>query len=175
MQITNKTANTHCSQYREDNLVCPPTLLPGIFTVAAVDNIDYNLSSNTAQVSFPGTAISLTKIHDGVLQNINSDLCTIFSNTASDLVLDIILPISYTEINPFILPSTNPDVPHVSVELGESFATCEEYEWLQSVSECFTSDKELRYLTCSISCRAGQTRILKYQFVSPVTTISPEC
>ena len=48
MQIVNKTANAVCSQYRTENLVCPPVLQPGLFTVGAVDNIDHNLSSTTA-------------------------------------------------------------------------------------------------------------------------------
>ena len=38
---------------------CPLNLNCGVFTVGAPDNIDYNLSSTTAQWSFHGTGISL--------------------------------------------------------------------------------------------------------------------
>ncbi len=48
-----------CSQYRERQLVCPPALQIGIFTVAAADNVDHNLSSANASFSFHGTVISL--------------------------------------------------------------------------------------------------------------------
>ena len=40
---------------------CPPGLFVGVFTIAAVDNIDHNPSSTTASDSFHGTAISLTQ------------------------------------------------------------------------------------------------------------------
>ena len=40
-------------------MVCPLNLNCGLFTVGALDNIDYNPSSTTAQGSFHGTGISL--------------------------------------------------------------------------------------------------------------------
>ena len=40
-------------------VVCPLNLNYGLFTVGALDNIDYNPSSTTAQGSFHGTGISL--------------------------------------------------------------------------------------------------------------------
>ena len=40
-------------------MVCPLDLNCGLFTVGALDNIDYNPSSTTAQGSFHGTGISL--------------------------------------------------------------------------------------------------------------------
>ena len=42
-----------------DGIVCPPKMLNGLFMTAAVDNIDYNLSSAPANDSFHGTGISL--------------------------------------------------------------------------------------------------------------------
>jgi len=59
MQIGNKTANSVCAKYRADDAVCPPILRDNLFTVAAVDNIDHNMSSTTATSTFYGTAISL--------------------------------------------------------------------------------------------------------------------
>jgi len=57
LQITNKIANSVCDQYRKDDLVCPPSLRKGLFTVAAADNIDHNLSSSTANASFHGICV----------------------------------------------------------------------------------------------------------------------
>lgn len=48
-----------CEQYHRDAVVCPPNLLQGLLTTAAVDNIDHNTSSTTATGSFHGTGISL--------------------------------------------------------------------------------------------------------------------
>ena len=145
LQLTNKTANTLCSQYRGDGVVCPPTLKPGCFTVAAVDNVDHNLSSNTAQSSFHGTAISLTQF-DG-RNDIN--VCTSYSATASDLASDIVLPISYTEIEPCILPSKDPTVPPVAVEPKQSCVIDGEYKWLEAVADSFASEKVLDNISWS--------------------------
>jgi hypothetical protein len=62
LQIVNKTTNAVCEQYRADNVVCPPILQKGLFTVAAADNIDHNLSSGNSTSSFHGTGISLMQL-----------------------------------------------------------------------------------------------------------------
>ena len=59
MALTLKMANHATSQYHEENVVCPSSLRLNLFTTAAVDNIDHNLSSTTATTSFHGTGISL--------------------------------------------------------------------------------------------------------------------
>ena len=46
-------------RFEEDNCVCPPNLKKGLFSVAALDNIDHNPSSTTASSSFHGTSISI--------------------------------------------------------------------------------------------------------------------
>ena len=48
-----------CNRFQQDGVVCPLNLNSGLFTVGALDNIDYNPSSTTAQGSFHGTGISL--------------------------------------------------------------------------------------------------------------------
>ena len=55
-----------CCQYRvckifhwRDGLVCPPQAFSGVFTTAAVDNIDHNPSSTSAHGFFHDTALSL--------------------------------------------------------------------------------------------------------------------
>ena len=48
-----------CKEFREENIVCPPSLHKGLYTVAATDNIDHNPSSTTATGSLHGTAISI--------------------------------------------------------------------------------------------------------------------
>lgn len=48
-----------CEKYVEDGCVCPPSLSEGVFTTAAIDNIDHNPTSSSANYSFHGTGISL--------------------------------------------------------------------------------------------------------------------
>ena len=48
-----------CRVYQTKGVVCPPTLQNGVFTTAAIDNIDHNPSSTTATDAFHGTSISI--------------------------------------------------------------------------------------------------------------------
>lgn len=57
--ILKEKANFVCKMYHKEGVVCPPKMRKGIFTTAAVDNIDHNPSSTTAKTSFHGTAITL--------------------------------------------------------------------------------------------------------------------
>lgn len=43
-------------------MICPPNVQKGVFTVAAIDNIDHNPTSNTSKEAFHGTAMSLFQI-----------------------------------------------------------------------------------------------------------------
>lgn len=59
MAISTAMGNVVCEQYHREQVVCPPNLRQGLFTTAALDNIDHNPSSMTATDSFHGTGISL--------------------------------------------------------------------------------------------------------------------
>ena len=59
LSISTEMGNKICDRYERDNAVCPPNLRAGLFTTAAVDNIDHNPSSTSAHDSFHGTGISL--------------------------------------------------------------------------------------------------------------------
>ena len=59
LSISTDLGNKLCHHYEVENAVCPPNLRGGLFTTAAVDNIDHNPSSTSAHDSFHGTGISL--------------------------------------------------------------------------------------------------------------------
>ena len=59
--VESNIANTMCKQFEADGVVCPSTLRKGLVTVGAVDNLDHNPTSTTAQSAFHGTAISITQ------------------------------------------------------------------------------------------------------------------
>ena len=57
--LLNGLGTAVCNRFQQDGVVCPLNLSCGLFTVGALDNIDYNPSATTAQGSFHGTGISL--------------------------------------------------------------------------------------------------------------------
>ena len=59
LEISTTVGNCVCEQYHLDQVVCPPNLREGLYTTAAIDNIDHNPSSTTATDALHGTAISL--------------------------------------------------------------------------------------------------------------------
>lgn len=74
LDISTELGNKICHRYEEEKAVCSPQLRGGLFTTAAVDNIDHNPSSTSAHDSFHGTGISLFQRPDknftGVQQNV---------------------------------------------------------------------------------------------------------
>ena len=52
-------ATAICKQFEDEGVVCPAKLRKGLFVVGALDNLDYNPSSTTAQDSFHGTGTSV--------------------------------------------------------------------------------------------------------------------
>lgn len=55
-QVENSIALYMCKQFETDGVVCPSN---GLFTAGAMDNLDHNSSSTTAESSFHGTGISI--------------------------------------------------------------------------------------------------------------------
>ena len=59
LDLEDRIATSVCEQSEQDGVVSPICLKKGLFTVGAIDNLDYNPSSTTSQSSFHGTGISL--------------------------------------------------------------------------------------------------------------------
>lgn len=138
LQVTSDIANGVCQQFTVDDIVCPSKMRRGLFTTAAVDNIDYNPSSATAKDSFHGTGISLMQLpthqfagHDRGVLVINH------SSSSSKSVAP--LPTKYTSVPPaalstkqFTAPAIGCPVKPPNLETLEQ-ATNGEYEWLNKV------------------------------------------
>jgi len=145
MQIENKTANTVCKKYMTDDLVCPPVLEPNLFTVAALDNIDHNLTSTTAKSSFHGTAISVTQFAQTVESTTKQtpQSCCHYIQNVSDAATDIVLPSSYCEVPPCILPSTAPVIPLLPFSLQQSeHNRTNESDWLNMVHKYLSENRD---------------------------------
>ena len=59
LTISAELGDNICHYYKMEKTVCPSELNGGLFTTAAVDNIDHNPSSTNSHDSFDGTGISL--------------------------------------------------------------------------------------------------------------------
>ncbi|VDI03322.1 Hypothetical predicted protein [Mytilus galloprovincialis] len=110
MQLSTALGNSICESFNTENVVCPAKLRNGLFTTAAIDNIDHNPSSTTAQGSLHGTAISIfqhpVKEGDG------------FERLIPPIALSAAryehlkpLPESYTVVPPVVLPKEKSEIP----------------------------------------------------------------
>ena len=59
LQISAQLGDAAVARYTEDGVVCPSELRKGLFTTAAMDNIDHNPTATTAMTSFHGTSMSI--------------------------------------------------------------------------------------------------------------------
>ncbi len=120
LDISTELGNKICHHYHVANAVCPPELKSGLFTTAAVDNIDHNPSSTSAHDAFHGTAQSLfqhpKKDNTGVRQVVVTP-----SDTATKGPIAC-LPKSYTNIPPATLIKKDPPVPQLT---GPSKPDCQ--------------------------------------------------
>lgn len=164
--LTADLANAVSEIYNKQNIVCPPVLHRGEFTVAAVDNIDHNPSSTTAKGSFHGTAISL-------MQHPQSDKNTTQLSVDISCVRrkkSVFLPEYYTTVDAVMLTSMEPSVPEMlSQVLGEGLslpaAEKQQKEWLYLVSSAIESSSD--------SCKSGVSWSAFHSERQLISSISP--
>ena len=139
LQLSTWMGNKVCQQFHHEQVVCPPKLRGNVFTTAAVDNIDHNLSSTTAKESFHGTAVSLFQHPSFAGEGLSPDIVIVAgSGDASSRMLDH-LPHYCTEVPPVVTSMKKPSVPEARmVSLGrDGFKrqTEEEYLWLDNARQ----------------------------------------
>ena len=147
LAISTDLGNAVCRRYHEENVVCPSNLRLGLFTTAAVDNIDHNPSSTTAKDSFHGTGISLfqhstTELPGNTRENVT------MSQTAANTKSVAELPVSYSQVAPAVLPNKTPPIPETTGQLQEGESTVNramerEMIWLEDVSDTITNQPSL--------------------------------
>ena len=108
------------SQFTEENVVCPVDLNKNIFTTAAVDNIDHNPSSATAQGSFHGTAILLFQHTTSDNEGTSRDLLVDFDSVKNERKL-LSLPDEYANVLPVAAVTQDPAVPHSSLDINDCY------------------------------------------------------
>ena len=83
--------------YQEQGVVCPPTLRKGLFTTAAIDNIDHNPSSATATEAFHGNSISIFQHPE---QEQSQEVLPLFHKGTEKLDVPLEYPQNYSTIFP---------------------------------------------------------------------------
>ena len=124
LDISSELGNKICHHYHALNVVCPPELKCGLFTTAAVDNIDHNPSFTSAHDAFHGTAQSLFQLHPnkdntGVPQRV----VTLSETTTKGPIA--CLPNTYTSIPPVSLIKQDPPVPQLPLPMFHAFTGCD--------------------------------------------------
>lgn len=137
LELTADLANGVCERYTATDIVCPPKLHNCVFTVAAVDNIDHNMSSTTASSSFHGTSISLMQQPDQTLGGTQS---ISMSKSASKSKRVRQLPSSYTDVPPVRLKTEQPEItlnegPLKGAGIIVASELNREYIWLDTVRQ----------------------------------------
>ena len=119
-----------CKKYNEEGAVCPPSIKNGLFTTAAIDNIDHNTSSNTSRESFHGTSISVFQHPE---EHIEIEKAAISNIGGKEMRLE--LPENYTVL-PQVIEKV-PEFPLQSVNYTEAqsiTAFHERDKWLNAIN-----------------------------------------
>ena len=111
MDISTELGNKICSHYQREKAVCPPELKCGLFTTAAVDNIDHNPSSTSAHDAFHGTGHSLFQHPDSDSGGVARAVTTTHGDPATTNRTIACLPETYTSIPPATLTRVEPPLP----------------------------------------------------------------
>lgn len=129
MDIERAIAVKVCDKYKEDNCVCPPNLKYGLFTTAAIDNIDHNPTSTSAKYSFHGTGISLIQHMD---QDITEDSNDYLNLEKADFLSKRkpSLPESYYNVPQ--IPSIKGDIPVSTVNWDQNFPKTNPLEYTRA-------------------------------------------
>ena len=122
LSISTTLGNNLCHQFEVEKTVCPPKLRGKVFTTAAIDNLDHNPSSTTAEDSFHGTGISIFQHPRCEASGVERTTMTALDNShnISKRGLDK-LPQSYTNVPPVTLSKKDPVPPKLE---GPNKADC---------------------------------------------------
>ena len=131
IEVEDSIASAICKRFREENLVCPVNLRRGLFTIGALDNIDHNPSSTTAQGSFHGTGISVFQFPTPLNYGIPRESLIVESLSTKEFIL----PDNYTNVpavscNTDRLTVSDHSTSEISSQVLEA-GKINEFEWIE--------------------------------------------
>ena len=142
LRFSTDLANAVCDRFHNENVVVPSNFNSGVFTTAAVDNIDHNPSSTTVKESFHGTGISLFQHLDFENPGISLEQ-TLIRESPSKVVKP--LPEFYSYVPPSSATQSNLKVPSVpeDVVLWTNVSDTDlknQYRWLERLHNVVRKD-----------------------------------
>ena len=145
LEISKAMACTASRQYEVDGVVCPLALRKNLFTTAAVDNLDHNPSSTTAQGAFHGTGISLFQNRCMESDGIERDSLKLEKMAFGKPIPP--LPDSYTNLTPVALNKEEPTIPVLNGSFGVDKSVIKaaievEKKWQTNTREIMTKEVE---------------------------------
>ena len=152
LQMTSDLGIGVCERYKLDGIVCPPKMRSGVFTTAAVDNIDYTPTSATAKEALYGTGISLIQHLTDESQGHNHGVVIINQSLTSTKSIPP-LPPNYTDVPPAVLKTKEFTVPSIQGFIQPanttnfSQAKKDELKWLSKVMESLQKE-HLQQMEC---------------------------
>lgn len=109
LELTSQLCRMVVQRSKEKNVVCPSNLQHGVFTVAAMDNIDHKTTSNTSVDEFHGTGISIFQLPRNGNVGTQQTFQTSFSDVAHCGNRSVPeLPDFYAHVWECILPQKHP-------------------------------------------------------------------
>ena len=141
-----------CKEYEERKLVQPASMKDGLFTTAAIDNIDHNVMATSAQQHFHGTNISLFQHSD---QSALANAITINITDKSNLTNKLMLPEYYLNIEPVNKGNVTRPMSSINTRDGENtyFPLEENSAWLEK-SELIIIDDDQQDMDTKLSWSA---------------------
>lgn len=125
------------------DIVCPTNLHRGIFTVAALDNLDHNPTSRTASSSFHGTGISIFQFPSSERPGLDQERLQFNLQKSRTQSSKSTLPQSYTFVPPVGRTLvTQPPVKYVQPMAMSSFDEEKQHEqaWMAAVDDTLYTD-----------------------------------
>ncbi|CAE1257574.1 unnamed protein product [Acanthosepion pharaonis] len=168
LEISGKLGETVIKQYDEEDVVCPTVLRKGLFTTAAVDNIDHNPTATTASTSFHDKSISMFQRPSK--ENREQRVSLKITDSRTRKVPEF--PEHYTNIAPayFKKNPTPASVDEVSLPESSLFQRIlrAEFEWLEKVQDTTDVDDESNI---TWSAHANQNRTSECE--TSITSLLP--
>ena len=146
LQVSSDVANGLCQRFRMEDVVCPPKMRTGLFTTAAVDNIDHNPSSTTAKDSFHGTGISLMQHPSPNFAGFDRGVLVLDQSTSGTRSISS-LPTTYASVPPAVLKTKQFTAPRVQSPVrpqtaeAVDAASADEFRWLEAVMAALEKKK----------------------------------
>ena len=132
-----------------EQVVCPLMLKGCVFTTAAVDNVDKNSSSTTAQHSFHGTSISLMQHPTNSDEGVNISGSVVAGGTSNSKTVGH-LPRYYTDVQLITTSVKHSPVPSANVASlkRNDYKKCSEaeYRWLENTRKILDEGTEVHGL-----------------------------